>query len=71
LTEISEVFTASIIRAMIEAVIAPDTSVNFHETARCNIPEECHFYISRRENLNSHTLQFSDGIIQKEVVLSQ
>jgi hypothetical protein len=46
LTEVSEVFTASIIialmmiRAMMEAVGIFEKSVNFYEATRCNIPED-------------------------------
>jgi hypothetical protein len=41
LTDILEVITASIIRVMMmEAVSTSETTVNFHETAWCKIPEE-------------------------------
>jgi hypothetical protein len=40
LTYISEVRTASIIRAMMEAVHTSETSVHFNVTARRYIPED-------------------------------
>jgi hypothetical protein len=48
-TDVSEVRTASIIRAIIALMI-----VYFIETTRRYIPECCHLYIRRRENLKSH-----------------
>jgi hypothetical protein len=55
LTEVSEVLTASIITAlMMEAVsTSSETSVNFHETTRLNIPEDSHLHTLRRKNLKS------------------
>jgi hypothetical protein len=47
LTDVSEVFTASIIyliALIIEAVSASETSVNFYQTARRNIPEDSHLH---------------------------
>jgi hypothetical protein len=42
--DVSEVCTASIIRAMIiEAVGTSETSVSFYESTRRCIPEGCHF----------------------------
>jgi hypothetical protein len=55
LTDVSEVLTAPIIALMMEAVSISDTSVNFYETTRFNIPEDSHFHTRRRENLKSHT----------------
>jgi hypothetical protein len=48
--------TASIMRGMLmmEAVRTSETSVNFYETTRRNIPEGCHLHTRRRENLKSH-----------------
>jgi hypothetical protein len=36
-----------------EAVSTSETSVNFYETTRRNIPEDSHLYTRRRENLKS------------------
>jgi hypothetical protein len=53
-TEVSEVFTASINRApMMESVSTSETSVNFYQTTRRNIPEDRHLHTRRRENLKS------------------
>jgi hypothetical protein len=41
LTEVSEIFTASIVKAMKEAVSTSET-VNLYETMRCNNPEDSH-----------------------------
>jgi hypothetical protein len=45
-TDVSEVFAASIIEAMIvqmmEAVGTSETSVNLYQTKRCNNPEDSH-----------------------------
>jgi hypothetical protein len=54
LNDVSEVVTASIIRAMMEAVSTSDVSVNFYETTRLNFPEDSHLHTRRRENLKSH-----------------
>jgi hypothetical protein len=40
---------------MVEALSTSETSVNFYETTRRNIPEDGH--IRRRENLKSHYVQ--------------
>jgi ribosomal protein S15P/S13E len=43
-----------------------ETSVNFHNTTRRNIPEDCHLYTHRRENVKSHLEEkFSDMNISK------
>jgi hypothetical protein len=39
---------------MVEAVSTFETSVNFYQTTRCNIPEDSYINIRRRENLKSH-----------------
>jgi hypothetical protein len=39
-----------------EAVSIPETSVNFYQTTRCNIPEDSHLPTRRRENLKSHSV---------------
>jgi hypothetical protein len=48
----------SIIRAMIalkmEAASTSETSVNFYQTTRRNIPEDSHLHTRHRENLKSH-----------------
>jgi hypothetical protein len=63
LTDVSEVLTASIMRAMIimmitalmmEAVSTSETSTSFYQTARRNSAEDSHLYTCRRENLKSH-----------------
>jgi hypothetical protein len=54
-TDVSEVFAASIIIAlMMEAASTSETSVNFYQTTRRNIPEDNHLHTRRRENLKSH-----------------
>jgi hypothetical protein len=56
-TDVSKVFAASIIRAMIalmmEAASTSKTSVNYHTTRRNN-PEDSHLHTCRCENLKSH-----------------
>jgi hypothetical protein len=39
LTDVSKVLAASIIRAMMETVRTSETSVNYYQTTRRNIPE--------------------------------
>jgi hypothetical protein len=53
-TDVSEVFTASIITQMMEAVRTSETSVCFHETTRPYTPEGCHLRTRRHGNLKSH-----------------
>jgi hypothetical protein len=52
---------------MMEEVLTSETSVNFYETARRNIPEDCHLHTRRRENLKSHkalqNMYFSPNIV--------
>jgi hypothetical protein len=43
-----------------EAVRTYKPTVNLYETARRYIPEGCHIYVRRRENLKSHIL-LADG----------
>jgi hypothetical protein len=38
------------------AVLSSETSVSIYHTTRCNIPEDIHLHIRRRENLKSHTI---------------
>jgi hypothetical protein len=42
---------------MMEAVGTSETSVNFYQTTRRNIPEDSHLHTRRRENLKSHLVQ--------------
>jgi hypothetical protein len=49
LTDISEVLSASIIRAL----STTETSVSFYAATRRNIPEDGHLHIRCLENLNS------------------
>jgi hypothetical protein len=52
-----EVLAASIFRAialMMEAVSIFETSVNFYQITRRNIPEDSNLHTRRRENLKSH-----------------
>jgi hypothetical protein len=53
LTDVLEAVSRAI-ALMMEAVSTSETSVNFHKTTRCNIPEGCHLHNRRRENLKSH-----------------
>jgi hypothetical protein len=39
---------------MMEAASASETSVNFYQTTRRNIPEDSHLHTPRRENLKFH-----------------
>jgi hypothetical protein len=51
---------------MMEAVSTSETSVNFYETTRRNIPENCHLHARRRrENLKSHNV---DGDLGRDAV---
>jgi hypothetical protein len=60
LTYVSEVRTASIIRAiialMMEAARTSETSVNFNVTTRRYIPKDSKLHTCCRENLKSHIL---------------
>jgi hypothetical protein len=47
------VLNASIIVLMMEAEITSETSANFYQTTRRNIPEDIHLHTRRRENLKS------------------
>jgi hypothetical protein len=57
-TDVSEMLVASIIRKMMEATSTSETSVNFYQTIRRNIPEDSHLHTRRRENLKSHLFSF-------------
>jgi hypothetical protein len=39
---------------MMEAASTSETSVNFYQTTRRNIPEDSHLHNRHRENLKSH-----------------
>jgi hypothetical protein len=59
LTQVSEVRTASIIRAIalvMEAVCTSETSVNFNVTTGRYIPEDFKLHTRHHDNLKSHTL---------------
>jgi hypothetical protein len=57
-TNVSEVFAASIIRAMMmEAASTSGTSANVYETTRRNNPEDSHLHARRGENLKFHKMQ--------------
>jgi hypothetical protein len=43
-----------IISLMMEAAGTSETSVNFYQTTRRNIPEDSQHHIRRRENLKYH-----------------
>jgi hypothetical protein len=53
-TDVSEVFAASVIRAVMEAASTSETSVNFYQTTRRNNQEDSHLPTRRRDNLKSH-----------------
>jgi hypothetical protein len=56
-TDVSEVRTASIIRArMMQPVSTSETLVNFNVTTRRYITEDSKFHTRRRENLKSHIM---------------
>jgi hypothetical protein len=44
---------------MMEVVSITETTVNFYQTTRRNIPQDSHFHTHRRENLKSHHEQSS------------
>jgi hypothetical protein len=44
------------IALMMEMVSTSETSVNFYQTTRRNIPEGSHIHTRRRENLKFHNL---------------
>jgi hypothetical protein len=48
LYDVSEVCTASIIRAMMEVVCTSETSYNFNLTTRCYIPETSKLKVEER-----------------------
>jgi mannose/fructose-specific phosphotransferase system component IIA len=52
-TGVSEVLTALNITLMMEAASTSETSANFYQTTRRNIPEDSHLHTRRREQLKS------------------
>jgi hypothetical protein len=55
--DVSEVLAASIIIAlMMEVARASETSVNFYQSTKRNIPEDGYLHTRRRENLISHKI---------------
>jgi hypothetical protein len=46
----------AVIALMMEAANTSETSVNFYQTTRHNIPEDSHLHTRRRENLKSHLI---------------
>jgi hypothetical protein len=45
LTDVSEEFTASFIRAMMEAIRSSETSVSIYQTALCNVLEDSYLHV--------------------------
>jgi hypothetical protein len=52
-TDVSEMLATSVIRA----ARTSETSVNFDQTSRRNIPEDSHLHNRRRENLKSQLMK--------------
>jgi hypothetical protein len=48
---------------MMEAASTSETSVNFYQTTRRNIPEDSHLHARRREKLKSHIELHGSGHI--------
>jgi hypothetical protein len=57
-TDVSEVRTASIIKAIMEAVCTSQTSVYSNETTRRYFPEGSNIYVRRCGNLKSFLLGY-------------
>jgi hypothetical protein len=53
----AEMLSASIIGTMMEAVTTFETSVNFYQTTRHNVPEDSHLHIRRHENLKAYLIR--------------
>jgi hypothetical protein len=62
LTDVSEVFIASIIALIMEAVLTSEMSVYFDVTTWRYVPEDSEVHTHHRENLKSH-------ICNKEVTI--
>jgi hypothetical protein len=71
LTDVSEVCTAFIIRAMMEAVRTSETSVNFDVAMRCYVPEESKLHTRHREDLKSHTVPTITNLMMEAVTTSE
>jgi hypothetical protein len=56
---------------MMEAASTSETSVNFHQSARCNIPEDSYPHNRCRENLKSHLINSLVWTQNKEEVLGR
>jgi hypothetical protein len=54
MTFIWDVEPCSAIALLAEAAITSETSVNFYQTTRRNIPEDSHLHTRGLENLKSH-----------------
>jgi hypothetical protein len=52
-TDVSEMLGDVITRAVMEAGSTSETSVNYYQTTRSNIPEDSHLLTRRRENFVS------------------
>jgi hypothetical protein len=52
-----------VVAMMMKAASISETSVNFHQTTRCNNPEDSHLHTRRRENLKYHSLLFISPVI--------
>lgn len=51
LVDVSEMPTASITKAMMKALSTSETSVNFYQATRRNVPKDNHLQTRGRENL--------------------
>jgi hypothetical protein len=56
----SETFTIAL---MIKAVNTSETSVNFYQTTRRNIPKDSHLHTRRREDLKFHLTGMLTGVL--------
>jgi hypothetical protein len=57
------------IALMMEASRTSETSVNFYQTTRHNIPEDSHLHTRRHADLKSQTLKF--GTIKQDDFIDQ
>jgi hypothetical protein len=55
---------------VMEAVSTSETSVNFYETTRRNIPKDSHLHIRRCENLKSNFENICHRVIQTKSALA-
>jgi hypothetical protein len=65
LNDVSEVHTASIIKAMMEAVRISESSVNINSTTRRYIPEDFKLHTRHRKNLKFHMLLTSSRMVEE------